>query len=75
MKRRIKAVIYDDGAFKPLLLGDGFEGYTEDGMRDCTFMNGMSGEELAVIHARAEAAIREADDMRLSALKRLSLLT
>lgn len=53
----------------------GFEGYTEDDLRDCVFMDGMGREELECLLARAEGTIREAASQRFSARKRLALVS
>lgn len=54
---------------------DGLEGLTEDELQDCTFMDGMSQEELECLLAQAEGAIWEATNQRASALKRLALVS
>ena len=53
---------------------DGFEGFAEDEIRDCTFMDGMSREELECLLDRAEGTIQEATNQRVSGLKRLALV-
>ena len=62
--------MWDDGT----KVDDGFLGFTEDELRDCTFMDGMTREELEGLLARARATIREAGNQRMSALKRLNCM-
>jgi hypothetical protein len=72
MEQAIKQVIRSNGAVNGALEVDGFEGCTVEQLRDCPWMDGMSQEELQGVVARTGAAIREAANQRLSALRRLA---
>lgn len=63
--------LLNDGAVNVAPGKDGFEGFTGD-ERDCTFMDGMSQEELQGVIDRTGATIREAANQRVSALRRLA---
>lgn len=54
---------------------DGFGGLTEDELQDCAFMNEWGKEELEGQIARSDAIIREAENQRASALRRLTLVS